>query len=116
MRGNITRRGKTSWRLKFDLGRDPATGKRQTRLITIRGKRQDAERELARLVSAVHEGGFVEPAKVTVADSLRQWLDGAESLSPKTRERYRQLAEQQIIPHLGAVLMQKLRPAQLTQW
>jgi hypothetical protein len=33
MRGNITRRGKSSWRLKFDLEPDPITGKRQTRVL-----------------------------------------------------------------------------------
>jgi integrase len=49
MRGNITRRGKASWRIKFDLDNDPVTGERRTRVVTVRGKRQDAERELTRL-------------------------------------------------------------------
>jgi hypothetical protein len=35
MRGNITRRGKASWQLKFDVG--SANGKRQTRYATVRG-------------------------------------------------------------------------------
>jgi len=116
MRGNITRRGKTSWRLKFDLGRDPATGRRRIRFITVRGKRQDAERELTRLLNAAHEAGSVEPSRLTIADYVRSWLDGADGISPKTLERYRQLAEQQIIPHLGAILLQKLRPAQVHDW
>jgi hypothetical protein len=34
-RGNITRRGKRSWRLKFDVGCD-ARGKRQVRFVTVR--------------------------------------------------------------------------------
>ena len=46
MRGNITRRGKASWRLKFDLGTDPATGKRQTQFVTMRGTKKEAEAEL----------------------------------------------------------------------
>jgi integrase len=116
MRGNITRRGKTSWRLKFDLGRDPATGQRRIRFTTVRGKRQDAERELTRLLGAAHEGGLVDPSKLTIADYVRSWLDGADGISPKTLERYRQLAEQQIIPHLGAILLQKLRPAHVHDW
>ena len=29
MRGNITRRGKSSWRLKFDIDNDPMTGERR---------------------------------------------------------------------------------------
>jgi integrase len=31
-------------------------------------------------------------------------------------ERYRQLSEQQIVPHLGAIPLQKLRPAHVKQW
>src|SRR3979490_527838 len=99
MRGNITRRGKNSWRLKFEVGAD-AAGRRKTRYVTIKGKRQDAERELTRLLNAADAGTLPEPSKVTIAEYLRGWLDGAHGLSLKTVERYRGLAEQQIIPHL----------------
>ena len=37
-------------------------------------------------------------------------------LAPKTLERYRELAERQIIPTLGAVALQKLRPSAVQQW
>ena len=40
--GNITRRGKRSWRLKYDVDRDPETGRRRPRYMTVRGKRADA--------------------------------------------------------------------------
>jgi hypothetical protein len=119
MRGSITRRGRRSWRLKFDIEAGPS-GKRRTRYVTVRGKRQDAERELTRLLSAVDQGSLVEPSKVTLGDYLRQWLGSDEpnaepiappGLTPKTAERYRELSEGQIIPHLGAVRLQKLRPA-----
>lgn len=116
MRGNITRRGKSSWRLKFDLGRDPATGERQTRVVTVRGKRQDAEKELTRLLTSADAGTLVEPSKMTVAEYVRAWLDGPTGLAGKTLERYRQLAEQQIIPHLGTLALQKLRPANVEEW
>jgi integrase len=50
--GNITRRGKASWRLKFEAGeRDPATGRRQTCFVTVRGTKKDAQRELIRLLA-----------------------------------------------------------------
>jgi integrase len=114
MRGNITRRGKQSWRIKFDI--DTAGGQRKTRYVTVRGKRQDAQLELARLLGAAHDGTLVEPSKITVADYIRAWLDGPHGLAPGSVQRYWQLAEQQIIPHLGAVLLQKLRPAHLTDW
>lgn len=113
MRGNITRRGRSSWRIKFD---DPIGCKRHTRYVTVKGTKRDAERELARLLSEADRGLLVEPSKLTLADYLRQWLDNAHELSPKTMERYRQLAEQQIIPHLGAISLQRLKPAHVQQW
>jgi integrase len=114
MRGNVTRRGKTSWRVKVDLPR--TTAGRKTVYRTIRGKRQDAERELAKLISAAHDGTLVDPSRRTVAEYLRSWLNGAHGLAGKTAERYGQLAEQQIIPHLGALPLQKLRPAHIEDW
>jgi integrase len=102
--------------VKFDLDPDPVTGKRRTRYVTVRGKRQDAERELTRLLNEAHNGTLLEPSKVTVAECILSWLDGPHGLSPKTAERYRQLAEQQIIPHLGPIQLQKLKPSQLQDW
>jgi hypothetical protein len=117
MTGNITRRGKSSWRLKFEAAeRDPVTGKRRTRFVTVRGTKKDAQRELIRLLGEVENGTAVDPSKVTLAEYLRGWLDTDPDLSPKTLERYRQLAEQQIIPHLGSAPLQKLRPVQVHDW
>jgi integrase len=113
-RGNITRRGAHSWRVKYEA---PAlAGERCTRYVTIKGTKKDAQRELTRLLAEVDHGTSVDPSTLTVGDHLRQWLDEADHLAGKTRERYLALAEQQIIPHLGAVLVQKLRPAQIAAW
>lgn len=114
MKGTIIRRGKSSWRLKFDIGHD-ASGNRQIRYLTVRGKRQDAERELSKQLNSFHQGTSVEPSKITVADYMRGHLDRL-IVSPKTLERYRELTEQQIIPHLGAFVLQKLRPAHVEEW
>jgi len=117
MTGSIIRRGRSSFRLKFEAGeRDAVTGKRQTRYLTIRGTKKFAQAELIRQLSMVDNGTAVNPSKVTVAEHLRAWLDADTALSAKTKERYRQLAEQQIIPHLGGTLLQKLRPAHIQDW
>jgi hypothetical protein len=44
VRGNITRRGKRSWQLKFDVER--IAGRRQIRYATVKGTRKDAEANL----------------------------------------------------------------------
>ncbi len=118
MKGNITRRGERSWRLKFDVGRDPGTGKRLIRTATVRGTKKEAQAELTRQLAALDAGTFVEPSKAALESYLRSWIDTAATLavSPKTAERYRQLIEQQIIPHLGAHPLQKLRASHVATW
>src|SRR5262245_46050685 len=116
MRGNITRRGKNSFRIKVDIGRDPITNKRRIRLVTVKGNKRDAEAELARLLAEQASGAGVDPSKITVSDFLKRWQDDhvAVNVSAKTGERYRQLIRNQIVPHIGAVQLQRLRPHHLT--
>jgi len=86
MTGNITRRGASSWRLKFEAGeRDPVTGARRTRFVTVRGTKKDAQRELIRLLAEVENGTAVDPSRVTVAEYLRCWLDGDGDLTKDPR-------------------------------
>ena len=117
MRGSIIKRGAHSWRLKFDTERD-VNGKRITKLTTIKGTRKQADAELARLLANYNAGTLAEPSKTTIAVYMRSWIETAATLalSPKTAERYRQIIEQQIIPHLGALGLQRLKPAHLTEW
>jgi integrase len=119
MTGNITRRGEHSWRIKYDLGgRDPATGKRLIRTTTVRGTKKAAQAELTRQLAALDAGTLGEPSKATLENYLRSWIDTAATLavSPKTAERYRQHIEQQIVPHLGAHPLQKLRAQHVATW
>jgi integrase len=110
MRGNITRRGKSSWRLKFDLGTDSGTGVRRTQFVTVRGTKREAEAELARRLAAVEEGTFVLASADTVSAYARHWLtDIAPSkASAKTLERYTDIVEHHIVPKLGGHKLQRL--------
>src|SRR5262245_34752184 len=94
--GNITKRGKNSWQIKFDV--TSPDGSRKTRSASAYGTRQDAQRELTRLLSERDKGMLADPTNATVAEYLRAWLDSATKQSPKTLERYSQLTEKQIIP------------------
>jgi integrase len=114
MRGNITKRSKNSWQLKFDAGRE--NGKRNTRYANVRGTYKDAQRELTKLLNAADQGTLPDPTRATVSEYLRTWLAGPLGLSPKTLERYQELGERQIIPHLGSSKLQKLKPEHVQQW
>lgn len=113
-RGNISRRGQKSWQLKFEA--PSIDGKRQCRYATVRGTYQDAQKELTRLLGEKDAGTLTDPSNATVAEYVRQWLDSAHAQSPKTIERYGQLAEKQIITHIGAEKLQKLTSRQVKDW
>ena len=115
MRGNITRRGKASWRIKFEIEPD-ANGNRQYRLVTVRGLRKDAERELTRLLGERDRGTLVDASKVTVEAYLWGWLEGKHGLSPVSVERYREIIARGIVPMLGSIELQKLKPAHVRGW
>ncbi len=107
--GGIDARGPDRWRLRWRVG-----DRRYTK--AFQGTKRAAQAELRRLLKSADDGAHVAPDKTTLADYLRGWLDSDNDLSPKTLERYRQLVEQQIIPHLGTTLIQNLRPAQVHDW
>ena len=71
MKGHIRRRGKQSWELKFDAGRDPATGERKIQYHAFRGTKREAQIKLAELIASVGQGAYVEPSKATVAEFVR---------------------------------------------
>jgi len=114
MRGNITRRGKSSWRLKFD-GEPDASGLRQTRYVTVKGKRADAEAALARLLHERNIGSAIDPSAVTVAELMASWLAGLQ-VGASSVERYRNIIDTQIMPTLGKLPVQKLKPSSLRDW
>ena len=89
MRGSIIRRGK-AWRLKFD--KVTVDGKRKFHYTTMHGSRQDAARELTRLLAEADKGTLPDVTKATLGEYLRDWLDSAHTQSPKTLERYEELS------------------------
>src|SRR5881397_4061320 len=111
MTGHIRRRGKSSWKLKFDIGADPVTGKRLTRYHSFKGTKREAEAELVRLKAGADAGTYIDPSKVTLSEFIGRWLrDWAPAnVTPKTIERYRQLTSLHVEPHLGASRIQKVK-------
>ena len=51
-----------AWELKYDIGRDPKTGRRITKYKTVRGAKREAQRELGDLLGTVDRGQTSIPA------------------------------------------------------
>ncbi|GAC1343729.1 MAG: site-specific integrase [Candidatus Dormibacteria bacterium] len=108
----IHRRSNGTWEVVVELGRDLRTGKRERRTFTVRGTKKQAESAAAVQEAAIAGGTFVDPSKEAVEEFLRRWLrDYVEpSLALRTQVRYRQVIEYDLVPYIGKLPLQKLRP------
>jgi hypothetical protein len=115
MTGHVRERGKGNWYAVIST-RDPA-GSRKVRFISLpdaKGKRE-AKDHLARIVTEMQSGAYVEPDKVTVAQFLERWLNHIKTqVEPSTYERYFEYCTNNIIPALGPTRLTKLRPEQIS--
>jgi integrase len=107
MRGNITRRGKSSWRLKYDVG----TGsERQIAYVTVRGTRKQAEAELAKRLNELAEGRYVARSIQTLGSYAHHWLTNIAPAKsgPSSLAQYDAVIRTHILPELGSIELQKL--------
>ena len=115
MKGHIRERSPGHWAIVLDV-RDGETGKRKRRWHSFKGGKREAQIECSRLIAALSGGSYLEPNKITMVLFFERWLAHVHSqISPKSHERYSEIIRKNIIPDLGAVLLTKLRPAQISQ-
>jgi integrase len=116
MKGHIKERSPGHWAIILDIKKD---GARKRKWHSFKGTKREAQVECARLVAAMDEGSYVEKNKLTVGqflnDRLTAW-EAAKRITPKSVERYRELIDNQIIPHLGEKLLQSLKPIDIETW
>jgi integrase len=111
--GTITERSPRRWQVSFELGRDPSTGKRRRQRFTVRGTRRDAQRVLRETLRQRDHGIAVSPDKITVGEWLTSWLARHEAeghIGPRTADVYRQIVRGHLVPALGRLRLQELRP------
>jgi len=92
MEGRIRRRGKNSWELTIDVGRD-AGGNR---------KRADADRKLRELLISLDKGMPLDLSKATLGEFLEQWLADyvTGNTSPSTAAGYETIIRCHLEPAL----------------
>jgi len=115
MKGHIRERGKGNWYAVLSV-RDPGTGKRKVKfhaLPNCKGKRE-AQQALARIITEIDRGSFIEPNKTTVSEFLQRWLDHVKTqVQPRTHGGYTEKVAQ-LGPRLGSIPLSKLKPEQIS--
>jgi integrase len=116
MKGHIRERSPGHWAIVIDA-RDPETSRRKRKWHSFRGTKREAQTECARLIGE-HRAGKVNlaPTKTTIAEFLDRWLDHMRAqLTPRSHERYTELATKNIVPLLGSTALAKLQPVMISQ-
>jgi integrase len=114
MKGHIRERSPGRWAIILDI-RDPESGERKRKWHSFTGTKREAQTECARLVTEMQIGSYVEPSKTTLSGFFDSWLAHIRTqVSPRTLERYEEIARKNLVPLLGAVTLTKLRPDQIS--
>ena len=118
MQGHIRKRGKGSWAVVIDLGRDPSTGKRRQLWRSLKGTKREAETLLVQLLHQ-RDIGIDSPAgKITLGEYLEGWVQqyARANLAPKTFLQYSWAVRSHLTPGLGSINLTKLRPQHIQAW
>lgn len=109
MRGSIRQKSKNSWQIAIDICTD-GNGKRRRHFETVRGRKGDAQRRLTDLLANLNKGTYTPPCKLTVADHLKNWLQGyvKTNCSPRTLDGYAAIIEHHLIPAIGHYQLRQL--------
>jgi len=89
-------------------------GKRRQAKRSFDTKKQ-AQAALTELVAAHQSGTFVAPNRLTLAEFVEPWLAGLanQGRKPTTLRGYRGSIERHVLPSLGSLPLQDLRPTDL---
>jgi integrase len=111
MRGSIRAKSKNSWQIQVYIGTGP-DGKYRRHFETIHGRKSDAQKRLNEILISLEKGIYTPPGRLTVAEHLRNWLEGyvKTNCSQRTLDGYQSIIENHLIPALGHVQLKSLHP------
>jgi integrase len=117
-RGFMKERSKGVWRICVSLGRDPKSGKYLQSWATVRGTKKDAEQKLTELQHQADTGLLIRPGKIHLKEYLERWLRDYVflNLSPRTAEGYEHICQHHLIPSLGNITLNGLKPEHLQHY
>lgn len=103
MRGTVAMKGKRYYPV-FDIGHDPANGKRRQKWGPGFPTKRDAENWLTETVGQINKGTYRPYTKETVAEWCSEWLNtyGRTHLRPNILDSYTQMIKNHLLPFLGA--------------
>jgi integrase len=97
--------------IRVELDRS-ARGERRRRRETFRGTKTEAERRLRDILREAETGGFAEGSRITMKQVAERWLKSTQHrVGAKSYQRYESMVRLHIIPALGSLRAENIRPA-----
>jgi len=118
MPSKIKKRGENSYLLSVAVGYDKE-GKQIVRTKTIQATgMREAEREYNIFAADVLQGKVAFTGKLKLADFAQQWFTDhvKKNLAPKTQRSYQNHLNRRIIPALGHLDLNKIRPQHIMKF
>jgi integrase len=114
---SIYKRKSGRWAVRIDVDRSK-DGHRTRRALGTYKTRREAEVAERDALSAKDRGIDLSPATVSVKALVDRYVRdrGALGRGLKTIEEYQRIADLYITPHLGSVIVSKLKPASVSAW
>jgi integrase len=111
MRGSIRQKSKGSWQIQVYTGTG-SHGEYSRHFETMRGRKSDAQKRLNELLVSLEKGIYTPPGRLTVAENLRNWLEGyvKTNCSQRTLDGYQSIIDTHLVPALGHVQPKYLHP------
>jgi len=106
-----------SFEVFIDLGKDPGTGKRNQITKTFDTKKE-AKLWSAKKLQEKEEGLAVSFNNLTLEEYLNKWLEdyALPNLSPTTFDGYNMIIKKHIIPALGALKLDEIKPLHIQSY
>ncbi len=121
--GQIEWRGANSCRLTVQAGVKDGKQIRKRRTVQVTGRtdaerRKAAEKALAEFTVEIEKGMVIDGKKQTFKQFVETWLkEYAEvELEPKTLFRYKEILDSRILPSLGHIKIDQLRPNHIIEF
>ena len=115
MKGHLKKRSKDSWTIVVDLGLK-ANGERNQKWKSSKGSKKEAEALLARMLTELEDGVFIDAKKTSVSEYLDKWIASIKgSVSATTYERYKQLCDKHLKPTIGNIALNKLQAIKISE-
>ena len=114
MIGSIHKKGKIYY-VVLPIGKDPITRRWKTKWIRVGPDQREAEEKLATIKREYEQGRYQEDEKMTVKEYLDRWLTDFAKISVRrsTYESYEWSINKHIVPNIGLVRLQKLKPVEI---